>query len=61
MSPLQTGPSSIRKNMTELMRPIQSQARKKAVVTISKRNNISKQQAQFNQALAISKSQARKT
>lgn len=54
--PLSTGVNSIRKNVSELMgNPIQSAARKKAILTIAKKNNISIKEAQFKQALAISK------
>lgn len=59
MSPLSKGPGTVRKNVSELMMPIQSQARRKAVITISKRNNIPTKAAQFKQAIAIAKSQAR--
>ncbi len=52
--------NGIRGNVTELMKTPQSQARKKAIVTISRKNNISKKDAQFKQALAIAKSINRK-
>jgi hypothetical protein len=58
--PLKRGITSIRSNVTELMKPIQSASRKKAVLTISRKNGISRRQAQFNQALAIARSQSRK-
>ena len=58
--PLLKGPNTIRQNVTELMNPIKSQSRKKAVDTISRSRNISRKEAQFVQALAISKSLARK-
>lgn len=57
---LQTGPNSIRKNVATLMKPVQSQARKKAIITIAKKNNIPKKQAQFAQAKAIAIKQFRK-
>lgn len=60
MSPLKRGPNTIRQNVTELMSGIQSPARRKAIMTIAKRYNISPKEAQLRQALAISKSQARK-
>ena len=60
MSPLQKGPGSIRKNMGELMKGVQSPARKKAISTIAKKNNIPRKESMYKQAFAISKSQARK-
>lgn len=60
MSPLLKGPGSIRNNVTELMRPAQSPARKKGILTLAKRRNVGVKQAQFTQAIAIAKSQARK-
>lgn len=60
MSPLIKGPGSIRKNVVELMKPPQSAARKKAIMTIAKKNNISRPEAQFKQAKAIAISQSRK-
>lgn len=54
------GPNTIRKNVAELMKPVQSPARRKAIVTIAKKHNVSKPEAQFKQALSISRSQARK-
>lgn len=58
--PLLKGPSSIRANVTELMKAPRSAARKKAIVTLSKRRNISRSDAQFAQARAIALTQARK-
>lgn len=58
--PLATGPNSIRKNVLELMNPPRSASRKKAIVTLAKRHNISRKDAQFKQSIAIAKSQARK-
>ena len=58
---LLTGRSSIRKNIMELMKAPQSQARKKAIVTISERRNVNLKQAQFLQARSIALSQARKS
>lgn len=52
--------NTIRQNVSELMKPPQSQARKKAIITISKRNNISRSDAQFKQALAIARNISRK-
>lgn len=60
MSPLRKGPGSMRANVQELMRAPQSQARKKAILTIAKKHNITRQEAQFRQARAIAISQARK-
>lgn len=58
--PLSKGPGTVRKNVAELMQPPQSAARKKAIITLSKKHNISRKDAQFRQALAISTAQARK-
>jgi len=58
--PLKTGINSIRSNVSELMKPALSEARKKAIITIARKNNISIADAQLKQALAIGRSQARK-
>lgn len=58
--PLQSGPGSIRKNVSELMGKVQSPARKKAISTLAKKRNISLQDAQFTQARAIAIKMARK-
>ena len=58
--PLDKGLNSIRKNVAELMQPVLSQARKKAILTIARKNNISLEEAQYKQALRIAQSQARK-
>ena len=58
--PLQQGPGTIRANVSELMSSVKSQSRMKAIDTIARKNNISLEEAKFKQALAISKSQARK-
>lgn len=61
MSPLLKGKGTIRQNVTELMTsPIQSPSRKKAIATLARRRNISRDQARFAQSLAIAKSQERK-
>lgn len=60
MSPLLSGPGTIRKNVTELMQPVLSPSRKQAIQTIARKNNISIQDAQLRQALAIAKNQSRK-
>lgn len=60
MSPLKTGPNSIRANVMELMKAPQSPARKKAISTIARRNNVGRKEAQFAQAKAIAINQARK-
>jgi hypothetical protein len=58
---LKKGPGSIRYNVNELTKnPIQSPARKKAIVTLAKKHNISLQEAQFRQAKTIAIAQARK-
>jgi len=58
--PLSTGPNSIRKNVSELMNKPKSASRKKAIVTIAKKYNISRKEAQFRQAKAIALAQSRK-
>lgn len=58
--PLSKGKGSIRKNVTELMKPPQSAARKKAINTLAQKHNISLQEAQFRQARAIAIAQSRK-
>jgi hypothetical protein len=58
--PLQRGPNSFRANVTELMKGVQSQSRRKAINTIARKNGISKSDAQFKQAKSIAVSQARK-
>lgn len=60
MSPLQKGPGTMRSNVTELMSGVQSSARRKAILTLAKKHNISFKQAQFYQATRIAQSQARK-
>lgn len=57
---LQTGPNTIRKNVATLVQSVRSPARKKAIITISKKHNISRDDAKFKQAISIAKSQARK-
>lgn len=61
MSPLQTGPNSFRPNITELMKPPVSQARKKAITTIMKKHNMSRSEAQLHQAKTIAQVQMRKS
>lgn len=58
--PLQTGPNSIRANVTELMGKVLSPARKKAISTIARKNNISLSDAKFQQAITIAKRLAQK-
>lgn len=60
MASLAKGIGNIRKNVTTLMQPVKSAARKKAIVTLSKKHNISRPDAQFKQALAIARAQSRK-
>jgi hypothetical protein len=57
---LTKGQGTIRANVTELMGKVQSQSRMKAISTIARKNNISIKDAQFRQAVAISKSLNRK-
>lgn len=56
---LKKGLGTVRSNVAILMQPIRSQSRKKAISTIAKNNNISRQDAQFRQATRIAQSQAR--
>ena len=58
--PLIKGPNSIRVNVSELMKQPQSASRKKAISTIARKNNITRQEAQFRQALRISQTYAKK-
>ena len=59
--PLKKGSGSIRYNVGELMnQPIQSASRRKAILTIAKKNGISVQEARFRQAKAIAISQSKK-
>lgn len=58
--PLYKGKGSIRRNMNELMQPPQSAARKKAIMTLARKHNITLDQAQARQARAIASAQARK-
>jgi hypothetical protein len=58
--PLKKGQGTIRYNVQELMSKVQSPSRKKAIATIAKKHNISKEDAQWRQAIRISQSQARK-
>lgn len=43
----------IKTNITQLMGPIRSKARKRAILTIAKKHNISRNQAQLRQAIKI--------
>lgn len=55
------GPGSVRKNVAQLMNAApRSKSRKRAILTLAKKHNISRKDAQFRQAVAIAKSQARK-
>lgn len=52
---------TIRQTVTQLMQnPVRSQARKKGIITLSKRKNITRADAQFQQAIKIAQSQYRK-
>lgn len=58
--PLAKGPGTVRQNVKELMgAPIQSAARKKAILTIAHKRNISQADARFIQAKAIAVNKAR--
>lgn len=58
--PLAKGPNSIRRNVNELMKGVESSSRHKAIMTIAKKHNISYDDAMFQQAQRIAQSQARK-
>jgi hypothetical protein len=60
MSPLLKGTGTVKKNVTELMKPARSASRKKAIITIAKKHNISRSDAQFRNSVAIAKSYASK-
>lgn len=58
---LKKGTGTVRDNMNKLMAlPVRSQARRKAILTISRRRNINRNDAKFVNSLAIAKSHARK-
>ena len=57
---LKKGVGNIRQNVAFLMQPARSPARKKAIITISKKHNIPRNQAQFRQAIKIAQTQGRK-
>lgn len=59
-SSLQKGPGTIRANVAQLMAPAKSQSRKRAILTLAKKHNISAGDAQFRQAIRISQQYARK-
>lgn len=58
---LKKGLGTVRNNVSVLMQQPQTAPRKKAISTIAKKNNISRSDAQFRQAVAISKNLARKS
>lgn len=58
---LQTGPNSIRNNVSTLMKPVISPARKKAIQTIAKKHGMSFADAQFHQAKRIAQVNAKKS
>ncbi len=55
------GTSTIRSNVQILMGDVKSRPRKKAILTIAKKNNIPKPDAQFRQAVHIAEYYARKS
>lgn len=57
---LTPGTGAIRNNVQVLMQPPVSRPRKKAIHTIAKKNNISKEDAQFRQAIHIAEYYAKK-
>lgn len=61
ISPQNKPKISIRDRVTSLMtNPIRSQARKKGLVTLAKRQNLTLADAKFKQAIRIAQSQNRK-
>ena len=60
-SNLKKGIGTIRPNVQQLVNlPVVSPARRKAIMTLAKKHNISFTEAQFRQAVAIAKGQSRK-
>lgn len=57
---IKPGTGNIRSNVNVLMQPPVSQPRKKAIITIARKNNISRPDAQFRQAIHIAEYYARK-
>ena len=57
---LSTGVGTVRSNVAQLMKPPRSQSRKKAILTLARKSNITRADAQFRQAIRIAQSQARK-
>lgn len=57
---LKKGPENMQSNYNELMTNVDSPARRRAIETIAKKNNISFAEAQHRQALHIIQSQAKK-
>jgi hypothetical protein len=60
MKPLVKGVGNIRQNVTTLMGPVKSASRKKAIMTLAKKHNISRSDAQFRQSVRIAQSVGRK-
>lgn len=58
--PLAKGKGTIRANVNELMKGVQSPARAKAIATLARKYGISKKEAMFKQATRIAQAQARK-
>lgn len=58
---LKSGLGTVRQNVAILMQPPVSRPRKKAILTIAKKNNIPRPDAQFRQAQHIAEYYARKT
>ena len=56
---LAKGVGTIRGNVQKLMQPAKNKARKRAILSIARKNNITPAEAQFRQALAIARKQAR--
>jgi hypothetical protein len=57
---LKKGTKNMQSNYNELMTNIDSPARKKAIMTLAKKHNITFEEAQHRQAIRIIQSQARK-
>lgn len=58
--PLKSGAGSIRYNINELMGKVQSPSRRKAITTLARKHNITRQEAQLFQAQKIAQRMARK-
>ena len=61
MPPFAQPKTTIRQNVTSLMQGRVGPARRKAIMTIAKKNNINRTDARFKQAVAIARTTQRKS